>query len=113
INYTRDELISLIDAGELREDFKEYIDWRNKASNNIAILKSTFKNEKTQSHDHIYAKLYRYQLLGNNYKDLVGEKANIRELTKSARIKKLCVDFVVGKNELSRLYKFVLSPSEM
>ncbi|CAG8573740.1 6307_t:CDS:2 [Dentiscutata heterogama] len=123
INYTRDELISLIDAGELRGDFKEYIDWRNEASNNIAILKSAFKNGKTQSHDHIYAKLCevkvddslqndplcvgvidfssdRYQLSGNNYKDLVGEKADIRELTKSAGIKKLCADFVVGRNEL-------------
>ncbi|CAG8740052.1 15740_t:CDS:2, partial [Racocetra persica] len=110
--------------------------WRNEASNNMAILKSAFKNRKTQSHDHIYAKLCevkvddslqndllcigvidfssdRYQLSGNNYKDLVREKADIRELTKSARIKKLYANFVVGRNEFSQLCKFVLLLSEM
>ncbi|CAG8751522.1 2743_t:CDS:2, partial [Cetraspora pellucida] len=57
INYTCDELISLIDAGELKGGFKEYKDWKNEASNNIAILKSAFENGGTRSHDHIYAKL--------------------------------------------------------
>ncbi|CAG8791264.1 32927_t:CDS:2, partial [Racocetra persica] len=37
----------------------------------------------------------RYQLPENNYKDLVGEKTDIRDLIKSDRIKKLCTDFVI------------------
>ncbi|CAG8680902.1 15163_t:CDS:2, partial [Cetraspora pellucida] len=42
-----------------------------------------------------------------------GEKGDIRDLTKSARIKKLCTDFVVRRNELSQFHKLVLSQLEI
>ena len=84
----------MIDAGELRENFKEYITWRDTASNNIAILKSTIKNGRMPAHDHIFTKicearvdnlsqddslcngvidlsLNKYQLSENNHIDLV------------------------------------------
>ncbi len=84
----------MIDAGELRENFKEYITWRDTASNNIAILKSTIKNGRMPAHDHIFTKicearvdnlsqddplcngvidlsLDKYQLSENNHIDLV------------------------------------------
>lgn len=47
----------MIDAGELRGNFKEDINWRNTASNNIAILKSTIKNGGTPAHNHIFMKI--------------------------------------------------------
>ncbi|CAG8647918.1 10415_t:CDS:2 [Gigaspora rosea] len=114
INYTHDKLISLIDAGELKGNFKEYKDWKNEASNNIAILKSAFENGGTRSHDHIYAKLCGVKvndLLQND--PLCGEKGDIKDLTKSAGIKKICTDFVVRRNELSQFRKLVLSQSEI
>ncbi|CAG8776364.1 19374_t:CDS:2, partial [Gigaspora rosea] len=38
----------------------------------------------------------------------MGEKADIRELTKSAGFKKLCADFVVRRNELSRFIRICI-----
>ncbi len=84
----------MIDAGELWENFKEYINWKNTASNNIAILKSIIKNRRTLAHDHIFIMICevrvedlsqnvplcnsiidlnsdKYQLLKNNHIDLV------------------------------------------
>ncbi|CAI2191414.1 8572_t:CDS:2, partial [Funneliformis geosporum] len=41
-----------------------------------------------------------------------GEKAGIRELSKSFEIKNLCADFVLKRKEVYQLRKFVLSSSE-
>ncbi|CAB4396389.1 unnamed protein product [Rhizophagus irregularis] len=136
IYYSRDELISLVDAGELRGNFKEYINWRNMACNNITILKNTIKNGGTPAHNHIYTKICevrveelsqddplcngvidlssdKYQLSENNHIDLMGDKAGIRELSKSSEIKSVFADFIFEREEIYRLRKFVLSPSEM
>ena len=86
--------MSLIDAGELRGNFKKYTNWRVTASNSIAILKSTIKNVQTPAHEHIFVKICeirvedlsqddplcngvvdlsskKYQLLENNHIDRV------------------------------------------
>ncbi|CAJ0927376.1 12531_t:CDS:2, partial [Entrophospora sp. SA101] len=43
IRYNRKELMSLVDAGLLREKFKEQVDWKNTASSNISILREAIK----------------------------------------------------------------------
>ena len=77
----------MIDAGELRGNFKEYITWRNTASNNIAILKSTIKNERTPAHDHIFTKICEVRVeelsrddpLCNGVIDLSSDKYQLSE----------------------------------
>ena len=77
----------MVDAGELQGNFKEYINWRNTASNNIAILKSTIKNRRMPVHDHIFMKicevrvekLSRDDLLYNGVIDLSSDKYQLSE----------------------------------
>jgi len=77
----------LVDVGELRENFKEYINWRNTASNNIAILKSIIKNGRTPVHDHIFTKICKVRVeklshddpLCNSVIDLSSDKYQLSE----------------------------------
>ena len=77
----------MVDAGELRKNFKEYINWRNTASNNIAILKSTIKNGRMPAHDHIFTKICEVRveelshdnLLCNGIIDLSSDKYQLSE----------------------------------
>ncbi len=77
----------MVDADELRRNFKEYINWRNTASNNIAILKSTIKNGRMPAHDHIFTKICEVRveelshdnLLCNGIIDLSSDKYQLSE----------------------------------
>nr|CAG8610088.1 15868_t:CDS:2 [Entrophospora candida] len=135
IRYNRKELMSLVDAGLLREKFKEQVDWKNTASSNISILREAIKKENTPTHNHLFKKLCeididdlthddllcngivdlgsdRFQIPESEYNDLIKEKACIRTLNKNTLIKNICADFVEKRDELHRLYKFVLSTKE-
>ncbi|CAG8617842.1 9389_t:CDS:2, partial [Diversispora eburnea] len=135
IHYAYDELISLLDTGELRGNFKGNTNWKDMASNNIAILKNMIKSEKTYAHKHVFTKisnvrvedlsqddpLYlgvidlssdKFKIAENQYSDLAEGRVSIRELNKSADIKEICEDFVARRDEIQRLRKFVISPDE-
>ncbi|CAJ0746268.1 8432_t:CDS:2, partial [Entrophospora sp. SA101] len=123
IRYNRKELMSLVDAGLLREKFKEQVDWKNTASSNISILREAIKklceiDIDDLTHDDLLCNGIvdlgsdRFQIPESEYNDLIKEKACIRTLNKNTLIKNICADFVEKRDELHRLYKFVLSTKE-
>ncbi|CAG8684805.1 14376_t:CDS:2, partial [Dentiscutata heterogama] len=135
IQYSRKKLISLVNVGLLCGKFEEQIDWKKTASNNISILREAIKKENTPAHDHLFKKITeiniddltpdnplcngtvglssdKFQLSEGDYVALVKEKACIRMLSKDNEIKNICSDFVVRRNEVQKLKKFVLSSME-
>ncbi|CAG8766580.1 15317_t:CDS:2, partial [Gigaspora rosea] len=55
----------------------------------------------------------KFQLSESDYVALVNENACIRMLSKDYEIKNICSDFVVRRNEVQKLKKFVLSSAEI
>ncbi|RGB22794.1 hypothetical protein C1646_775513 [Rhizophagus diaphanus] len=131
MRFVRNELISLKDMGFLREKFEEEVNWKTLALNNITLLKDKIKKKDTPAHKHILTTISnidinkisnddplcigvidlsseKYNIPESNYKSLVGEKANIRNLSKDAGVKKICNEFISKRNEVHKLRKFVL-----
>ncbi|CAG8661051.1 7254_t:CDS:2, partial [Paraglomus brasilianum] len=105
MRFIRNELLSLKDMGFLRGKFEEGINWKALALNSIAILKDKIKKKDTPPHEHIFTKISnidvdelsnddplcigvidlssdKYNIPESDYESLVGEKANIRNLSK-------------------------------
>lgn len=55
----------------------------------------------------------KFQLSKSDYVALVNENAYIRMLSKDYEIKNIYSDFVVRRNEVQKLKKFVLSSAEI
>ncbi|CAG8761580.1 25265_t:CDS:2 [Racocetra persica] len=129
------ELKSLAEDNLLREKFEKQINWKDQASSNIASIKDIIKDEKTQAHERLIAKLSGVDVkkltcndpltnnvidLGanylqtpdNDYDVLTGERAGIRKLKKDPLIKNTCAEFVKKRDEANNSYKLVLSQSE-
>ncbi|GBC43415.2 hypothetical protein GLOIN_2v1510726 [Rhizophagus irregularis DAOM 181602=DAOM 197198] len=131
MRFVRNELISLKDMGFLRGKFEEEVNWKTLALNNITLLKDKIKKKDTPAHKHILTTISnidinkisnddplcigvidlsseKYNIPESNYESLVGEKANIRNLSKDAGVKKICNEFISKRNEVHKLRKFVL-----
>ncbi|CAG8572973.1 7108_t:CDS:2, partial [Funneliformis mosseae] len=117
--------------GFLRGKFEEEVNWKTVTLKNIMLLKDKIKKKETPAHEHILTvinnidinkisnddllcigvidlSLEKYNILESNYESLVEEKANIRNLSKDVRVKKICNDFLSKRNEVHKLQKFVL-----
>lgn len=131
MRFIRNELLSLKDMGFLRGKFEEGINWKALALNSIAILKDKIKKKDTPPHEHIFTKISnidvdelsnddplcigvidlssdKYNIPESDYESLVGEKANIRNLSKDVVVKNICNDFISKRNDVQKLRKFVL-----
>ncbi|RIB21551.1 hypothetical protein C2G38_2176286 [Gigaspora rosea] len=129
------KLKSLEEDNLLREKFEKPINWKDQALSNIASIKDIIKDEKTQAHKCLIAKLSEVdvkkltcndpltnnvidlganylQIPDNDYHVLAGERAGIRKLKKDPLIKNVCAEFVKKRGEASNSYKLVLSQSE-
>ncbi|CAG8763397.1 601_t:CDS:2, partial [Racocetra persica] len=51
----------------------------------------------------------RFEISENDFDLLVGEKAGIRRLSKSASIKNICAEFVRRRDEFQKIYKLVIA----
>ncbi|CAG8703183.1 34095_t:CDS:2 [Gigaspora margarita] len=135
IRFSWKELKSLEEDNLLREKFEKPINWKDQALSNIASIKDIIKDEKTQAHERLIAKLSEVdvkkltcnnpltnnvidlganylQILDNDYYVLAGERAGIQKLKKNPLIKNICAEFVKKRGEASNSYKLVLSQSE-
>ncbi|CAG8597350.1 8847_t:CDS:2 [Cetraspora pellucida] len=54
----------------------------------------------------------KYIISENNFKSLIGKKADIKNLGKDVTVKNVCYDFIPKRNEVQKLKKFVLSSRE-
>ncbi|RIB07780.1 hypothetical protein C2G38_2112804 [Gigaspora rosea] len=121
--------------GFLRGKFQEEVDWKASALNSISLLKDKIKDEVTPVHEHLFTRLSntdvnklskddplcigiidlssnKYIIPENNFKSLVGKKADIKNLDKDATVKHVCHNFISKRNEVQKLRKFVLSSRE-
>ncbi len=93
---------------------------------------SYLQNENTPIHDHLFAKLYEvdvkqltrndlltnnvivnyFQIQDNDYDSLIGERAEIRKLSKDLSIKNVCNEFINKRDEIQSPVKFMVAHYE-
>ncbi|CAG8682895.1 4808_t:CDS:2, partial [Ambispora leptoticha] len=134
IRYIWKELKLLVDADIIRFEIDEPPNWKDHAISNINNLKDRLQKANTSIHEHLEEMQAvdindltydnplangiidlgssQYQLMEDDYDDLVGEKGGIRNLEKGALIKGVCADFVIKRNEIQNQCKFIIAPSE-
>nr|CAG8622833.1 7425_t:CDS:2 [Entrophospora candida] len=136
MRFIRTELVSLKDMGFLRGKFEEDVNWKALALNSISLLKDKIKKGEMSAHEHIFTRVSnidvdnlsnddplcigiidlssdKYNIAESDFKSLVGEKANIRNLSKDIAVKNICYDFISKRNEVHKWQKFVLSSREV
>ncbi|CAG8663765.1 4021_t:CDS:2, partial [Ambispora gerdemannii] len=108
IRYCRNELISLMDAGLLKKQFKKD-NWRETA-NNIAIVKTMLQSENTPIHKHILKELNKINITDLTFNDplcngIIDISSNRFQINESD------YKILTGKNvnkEIKHYNKFVL-----
>ncbi|CAG8774749.1 28041_t:CDS:2, partial [Dentiscutata erythropus] len=132
IRFSWNELKTLKDADLFCNKFEEQTDWKVEAECTIGNIKDKLENGETPVHQRLLEKLCgidindlkcddplsngvidlgsdRFEISENDFDLLVGEKAGIRRLSKSASIKNICAEFVRRRDEFQEIYKLVIA----